>query len=524
MKTNYSTLALPLLLTLAACSSDSNFDFEASQAALAEQNRLTNPPQALFNPDPTAPQIPVPTNLLFQGKTDGTLNFPVAPDDDQTLANPRVALNQMDGFSTTAPISTAMSEPLAQASLILGDTIRVFEVQTERALGPQTNGGLAVTAIDGEVNTPGSIIPQAVEDQLVLLPGFPLNPKTNYLVMLTNGITDVDGMPLQPSLVYGLLKGDVPLTDSDDPTQPSPLEPLRQATNSHLLAAQAFAGIDPETVALSWVFTTQSTRDVLQAVKDLSNPVNLTLEPLAAPSNTAQVGGMGKADIYVGTIELPYYQSAPAGPDPTPALAGFWTNGEGNVVGTLNSANSPDYAPVVTSTQAGPVLMSVPNSTSMSQGVMPEGGWPVTVFQHGITRSRLDLLSIADAMADVGRVVIGIDMPLHGVTDNSSPFHTDQSSFETDAERTFDLDLAVNPPAEGEEPDPNAPAEGPDGLIDDSGQYFYNLLSLPTARDNLRQAIADLFVLGASVGGAQVDGLMLNGGNMSFYGQSLGGI
>lgn len=495
MNTNKTLLVLPVLLALAACSSDSNFDFD--------------PPQALFNPSPFNPVLPLPNSLLFQGSVDGTLNFPIGAGDDQTLANPRVALNQMDGFSTVAPISTAVSEPLAQESLILGDTVRVFEVQTI--------GGLAVSGIDAEVTTPGSIVPRAVGEQLVLLPGVPLKPKTDYLVMLTNGITDAGGNALQGSVIYELLKGSTVLTN------PS-LEPLRQATGSHLAAAQAFAGVAPGTVALSWVFRTQSISDVLQAVKEQSNPGTLNLQPLAAPSNTAQVGGQGKADIYVGTLELPYYQSAPAGPDPTPALTGFWTNQGGNVVGTFNADGNPDYAPVATSTQIVPVIMSVPNGTSMSQGVMPADGWPVTIFQHGITRDRTDLLTIADAMADVGRVVIGIDMPLHGITDASSPFHANQSSSEADGERTFDLDIMVNPLEEGEEPDPNAPASGPDGKIDGSGDYFYNLRSLPTARDNLRQAVADLFVLGASVSGAQVDGLMLNSANMSFYGQSLGGI
>lgn len=509
MNTNFCMLSLPLLLAITACSSDSNFDFEASQAALEEQTRSTSPPQALFSPDPTNPILPLPNNLFFQGSDDGTLNFPIGADDDQTLANPLAALNQMDGFSTVAPISTAMSEPLAQASLRLGDTIRIFEVQTI--------GGLAVAGVDAEVTAPGSILPQAVGEQLVLLPGIPLKPQTDYLVMLTNGITDVDDMPLQASLVYGLLKGDTELTN------PS-LEPLRLATGSHLAAAQAFANVDPSTVALSWVFRTQSIRDVLQAVKDQSNPGTLTLQPLTAPSNTTPLGGSGRANIYVGTLELPYYQSAPNGPDPTPALAGFWQNADNNVVGTFDTAGAPDYTPVATSTQTVPVIMSVPNSTSMSQGVMPAEGWPVTVFQHGITRNRLDVLTIADAMADVGRVVIGIDMPLHGITDSDSPFHASQSETDADMERTFDLDIVVNSPADGEEPDPNAPESGPDGNIDDSGEFFYNLSSLPTARDNLRQAVADLFVLGASIEGAQAEGLILNSGNITFYGQSLGGI
>ena len=76
-------------------------------------------------------------------------------------------------------------------------------------------------------------------------------------------------------------------------------------------------------------------------------------------------------------------------------------------------------------------------------------------------------------------------------------------------ERTFNLDLQD---AEG--------APGPDGEIDASGAFFYNLRNLLNTRDNLRQAIADLWVLSASVGDLQ----QIDGERKAFVGLSLGGI
>ena len=508
MKLHHLLVVAPLVGTLAACSSDSNYDFAASEADRIAQIAAANAPQALFSPDPSAPVLPFPNSLFFTGSLDGTLNIPIAASADQSLSNPSVALNQVDGFSTTSPLVTSVSEALDPASLRIGDTIRIFEVSTVQ--------GIVVTGITGEINNPQLMAAVENNGQLALIPTVPLKPKTDYMVVLTNGITDVDGMALQPSLVYGLLKGDVELTN------PS-FEALRGATGFQLAAAQG-ADVSPASVALTWVFRTQSIREVLQATKDQSAAGVLVLGNSGANTAAEGIGGQGKADIYVGSLAVPYYQTA-VGEDmnPLPALNGFWKNSSDAVVGAIGASQAPEYAPVATGTETIPVLMSVPNATSVSQGNMPANGWPVTIFQHGITRNRTDMLAIADAMADAGRVVIGIDIPLHGLTDNTNPFHADVTPF-GERERTFNIDVAVNPLADGETADANAPTSGSDGKIDNSGTHFYNLLNLANSRDNLRQAVADLFVLSASLGSAQVAGVQLDASNLTFVGHSLGGI
>lgn len=508
MKLHHLLVLAPLVGTLAACSSDSNYDFAASDAARAAQVAADSPPQALFSPDPSAPVLPFPNSLFFTGTLDGTLNIPVAATADQSLSNPSIALNQSDGFSTTSPLVTAVSESLDPASLLIGDTIRIFEVNTAQ--------GIAVTGINGELSNP--LLMAAVENngQLALIPTVPLKPKTDYMVVLTSRITDVDGMPLQPSLIYGLLKGSVVLSN------PS-LEALRGATGSQLAAAQT-VGIDPATVALTWVFKTQSIREVLQAVKDQSAPSALVLGNSGANTGTPGIGGQGKADIYVGALAVPYYQTA-VGEDlnPLPAVNGFWKNASNAVVGAIGGSGAPEYAPVATTTESIPVLMSVPNATSASGGNVPANGWPVTIFQHGITRNRTDMLALADAMADAGRVVIAIDIPMHGLTDAANPFHAANTPF-SERERTFNIDVQVNALAEGETAVEGAAASGPDGKIDDSGANFINLTNLANSRDNFRQGVADLFVLSASVGSAQVEGVQLDASNLTFVGHSLGGI
>ncbi len=518
-------LAPVVALTLAACSSDdSNFDFEASVAAVeavADENRLASPPEALFSPDPANPALPFPTNLFFVRNPadprpeDGLLRIPIAPSADQSLANPQVALNQQNGFSTVAPISTTLSKPVDPDTLRLGDTVRIYEVTNPTE--PAALGGFLRSAIDlngqpREITNPQEIIVTTIGEQIVLLPGVPLKPSTSYLVVLTNGILDMQGQPLQASLTYNLLKGQVALTN------PS-LEGLRQGVNTHLAFLNDPLAVAPENVALSWVFTTQSIRDVLQAVKDNSAASTLVMGPTGTTTNTPPLPGFGFADVYAGTLDLPYFQTA-VGEDgnPLPALSGFWQNAAGQVPGATNAEGVADFTPVKTSDVKVPVLMTLPNTTAAggTGGVMPPDGWPVTIFQHGITGDRTNLLGIADAMANAGRAVIAIDLPMHGLAP-SSPLHASNNPLGP-VERTFDIDAVTVDETTG------AQTPGPDGVVDSSGTHFYNLANLANTRDNLRQAVADLFVLRNSLASAQIEGVMLDTNNLTFVGHSLGAI
>lgn len=513
-----SWLAAPaMVLLIAGCSSDTNYDFEASKAEFAAQVAATSDPQALFNPDPTAPVLPFPNNLFFANSEDGTLNIPISPLADQTLANPQVALNQQDGFSTTSPIVTSVSEALDQATLRLGETVRVFEVNTlalpvEGTTPAQRAGARsAITSSIVELTDATKLSVVESNNQLILIPREPLKPSTSYMVVLTDGIQDNQGNAMQRSLIYGLLQGDVPLENES-------LEALRGIVGSHSAVLTTQLGINTDNVVLTWVFTTQSTRDVLQAVKDNSTPSSLVLVATGVNTQQADERLQGKADVFIGSLDLPYYLTA-VGDDnnPLPALNGFWKNAADNIPGATDSNDIPDYAPVETTRVNVPVLMSVPNTNSAGGGDMPGNGWPVTVFQHGITGDRSNMLAIADAMADAGRAVIAIDMPMHGLTDATSLIHADNNALGT-TERTFGIDVVT------EDAETGSSVPGADGVTDSSGRHFYNLANLANTRDNIRQAIADLFVLTENLATATNADIRLDASNLTFIGHSLGAI
>ncbi len=491
-------IALPAIFLLHACSGDSNHDFQPGKDAQSAAVAAAADSQALFDPTGTPALLPFPSTLVYTGTEDGTINIPVA--DPTAIADPQVALNQMDGFSPISPIVTPMNRALDQASLQVGTTIHVLEVEASIAQG------FAPTGVVGPLSA-AQMVAVATPGNLVLQPTAPLRPNATYLVLLTNGITDAEGASLARSLTYSLLAGPTDLTD------PSTAG-LQAVTRAHLAVADNI-GVGSDNVVLSWTFNVQSIRETLQAVKDNSVAQTFVAAQLGgATTQTLNPAAAGKADMWIGTLDLPYYQTAPGDNGAADALGGFWTGPQGSFL----TANNP--MPEQTSVQTVPVLISVPNAASAVGATMPGAGWPVAIFQHGITQDRTNMLAIADAMADAGFAVVAIDMPMHGITVAENPLNANVTAFPNDVERHFGIDVQNNE---------NPLDFSPDNVIDSSGAHFYQLTNLPNSRDNLRQAVADLFILSASLGGVlqanpEDPAIAFDTSRKAFIGHSLGGI
>lgn len=497
MNIKHLLFAIPAILALQACSEDNNQNFQDSidaQAAEVLANTASNPP---FDPTGSPPVLPFPTTLFFTGATDGTVNLPAA--DPDNIADPQVALNQLDGFSTTSPITTPMVRALDPESIVIGSSVVVLEVVAISGLG------FAPTAVISNLG-PDEITAVSTDDSLILQPLQPLNQNATYLVLLTNELTDLAGNALEASLTYRLLAGDIDLTASDAQAQ------LQTLIRTHLSVGES-AGVASDSVVLSWTFNTQSIRNTLQAVKDASTAQTFLATPSGATTSTFSPAATGHADVWIGTLDIPFYQTAGSAEDPGAALNNFWTADDGGFLTRLNPM------PAMTGIETIPVLMSIPNADSDAGGVMPDAGWPVVIFQHGITQDRTNLIAVADALADVGYAAVAIDMPMHGIVDDV-PINASNTTFPTDTERHFNIDVANNE---------DATDQNPDGRIDSSGTHFYQLGNLPNSRDNLRQAVADLFTLSdslGSVGAATEDtpAIAFDTSRKAYVGHSLGGI
>ena len=515
-------------LFLAGCSDSTNYDFDKS--VVDAQTGFDNANlKAIF--DPRESKIPPTNDLLFVSaetglSKDGTLQIPVDGENDpQKLV--KDALNQLDGFSTSAPVTAAFSGSLDTDSLKLGSAIRVFEVT--RGVDQQING------IARELASPEDLVATAVgqnQTTLALVPTHPLKPKTTYLVVLTDAIKGQAGAAAKADTLYGLTKGEGPLTGDL-----AALEPLRQAVNGFERLA-AGAGIAKDSIVLSWSFTTQSIGDVLEDVftkavasriqtipalnTAVDPPVQLTTKNFLDPEGT-NPAITGKADVFLGAMSVPYYLNAGTpGEQNSAPRSGSWKGAGGSALTRFNTT------PVKTTDLTIPVLITVPNAASAKGATPPEGGFPVVIFQHGITSKRTALLPIANALADAGFAAVAIDLALHGVDPNgpAALIHAGNTPFPDDVELTFDMDFRDNIT--------QAPLDDGDGKADDSGSYFINLPSLLTSRDNVRQSVADLIVLRKSLGNIAsfplpetlpaIDLPALNANEVSFVGHSLGGI
>lgn len=479
------------LLGLGACSDSSDYDFNASANSSA-----TGSGSAVARFDPRSGVIPQTNDLLLAGSQDGTLNIPTASitsSGQLALVN---ALNTLDGFGLTAPITAAFGNALDVASVKIGSSVRVFEVSKDASTQAITGVVRELGATEMLATATGSN-----SDTLALVPLRPLKESASYLVVLTNALKGADGKAAASDSAYLLAKGSTPLSG-----EYAVLEPLRQLVNNQETVA-ASQGVNAASIVLSWSFTTLSVTPVLDAVKAQAQAEPMQVSPSVGTTNTFLSDLSGKADVHIGTLQVPYYLTAPSAANPTAPLTTFWKGAAGSFLSRYNPT------PVATSTQTIPVLMTVPNASSVAGATPPAAGWPVVIYQHGVTRSREDLLVLADTLADAGYVGVAIDLPLHGVTSATDPLRADQNAaFANDVERTFNLDVMNE----------STGAAGPDGMLDSSGRHFINLTSLLTSRDNIRQGISDLLVLRKSLGNTSP--VPLDTSKVGFVGYSLGGI
>ena len=503
---------------------------------------------------PSLGTIPLPNDLLFKDTVDATLNFPDASDPaQQPLFD---ALNSLDGFSTTAPLSFAFEDAVDNATVVAGSTVRVFEVDTAVSGTTGLKIGTPVVDVIAELSSPAEYVvaPTATAGAFAIVPTQPLKPATAYMVVVTNGITDVASDPVTYSSEYGLAR--VLASEIQYPAD-HPFFALQVLVNAMEAVASTDTDVAPaiaaDDIVVSFQFTTQGIGDVLGTTQLVAQGLESAVlagigaafpghpagtdaaantVPTATINTTTLVvptpGGFG--DLYTGELTLPYYLTAAANATPgtvvtdAAPLTEFWHARYTFPFGIDTEANVSRYnpLPLMSAAEVVPMLISLPNV-----GVKPAGGWPVVIYQHGITSDRSSMLAIADKLAVAGYACVAIDLPLHGITEvgNDPLGGLLFAGYQDGAvrERTFGLDNVTQVGSA-------TTGVTPDGNPDTSGAHYINLTSLRTQRDNLRQAAADLFALRAVIdGGLDIDGDLgadvdLDTANTHFLGMSLGAI
>ena len=486
--------------------------------------------------------LPYPTDLLLNGSTDGTVNAPLLAVTPNT-----VSVNALDGFGVNGEITVRFSEAIDPATLASPGAVTVLETQmltittgtsiarvpiaVRRPLMPGVDytaalssavdaGGqvLSITPLKPLTPSTGGVTFDPAHPPAGLPPGALDASGVGYLVILTAAIHATDGTPAQADTDFGKIvaaltptlatatpsAGCATLTDAT-------LQAVCSSTTPQLQIAVG-AGIPLPAVTLTFSFTTESVRDSLvamaTAVENATTPAPIGVQGLSngaggilTTKNILDPGGtnpflIGNADVYEGTITLPYYLTTPAdatAADPAPPLTGQWLSAAPVtlVAGQAGSNFITRYNPLPAKTHSVtiPILMTFPNATS---GIpKPANGWPVAIFVHGVTRNRADALAIAESYARAGIAVAAIDLPLHGITpaDPAAGLRIPNVM-----ERTFDVDYVNNatdvPPG--------------DGTIDSSGANYIQVASPITSRDNTREAIIDELTLAKALPSAVV--------------------
>ena len=190
------------------------------EASSEDLSNLFDPPAAdtvIANYDPLSGILPFPTNLIFSGTTDGSLNAPVVDPND--YGDPAVAMNTMDGYSGIASAYTSFSGTLDESTVIAGDTVRVFQVNLEGFFLNASSVVRELVAPDPIFGIPGEyvvqVIPQAdldangvatgrTYDTIAVVPTLPLAPGTSYVVVVTTDLLDVNGRQVQRDLIYNI--------------------------------------------------------------------------------------------------------------------------------------------------------------------------------------------------------------------------------------------------------------------------------------------------------------------------------
>jgi pimeloyl-ACP methyl ester carboxylesterase len=230
-------------------------------------------------------ELPLANDFLFainsqladgQPGKDGTANTA------DTSPPVTTALNKLDGFSTTAAHYINFNAALNGDSVIAGQTVFLIKLKNgedNAAIDPVdlasivANGGASPVDSEQLIDGQGQPLYEAnyvtldegATHAIQILPKTPLDPKTKYIIALTDSIKDTAGNSVGRSAEYDLLSGDLELASSALLPARDAVQAWEAIAGGFLEAATAEA-VKQENVVLSYAFTTTGTTDVLHAM------------------------------------------------------------------------------------------------------------------------------------------------------------------------------------------------------------------------------------------------------------------
>ena len=274
---------------LAGCNTGGDYSVDTSAVTAGSTGSTPSRIAPIFSAG--SANLPVAIDLLFAdaSATDGTANT------SDTTPPVTTAINKLDGFSTSAATYIKFNGALDSDTVVAGQTVFLVKLKNSEdnaaidALDIASiiaNGGSSPFASVQPVPTSGYVAKYVTLDDgathaIQILPKTPLDPKTKYLVVLTDGLESASGIDVGPSAEYDLVSGDLEL--------PAPtLQPVRDAVQGWESLAGAFlngatqGSVTQDNIILSYAFTTTGTTDVLHAMAAPGTFVKTQITSVAA--------------------------------------------------------------------------------------------------------------------------------------------------------------------------------------------------------------------------------------------------
>jgi pimeloyl-ACP methyl ester carboxylesterase len=429
--------------------------------------------------------------------------------------NDVAVLDRLDGFNLQPRLSIPFTGPIDLAT-VSSETVFLFKLGCLTSICP----GGSFVGINQVVWDPATNTLYAESDQL-------LDQDARYLLVVTDGVHDTSGDPIDSSQFRKFLNYGQTKDDADKAYRAGLLQALEQ-----LEAAPG--GVPTDQVAAASLFTTESATALLEKIR------GQLAQTTPAPAGFL-LGSNGERTVFplasVSSIAFTRQVKAdPTQPDsfdtPIPAqLDAKGLNVVPGAVGTIafGSYRSPDYETAAGVIPAVGTLTGTPAVQSTNEvyfnlflpaGPAPAGGWPVVIAGHGNGGNKNTgnaPVRIAAKLAQHGLATIEINAVGHGGGPDGTLTVTNKDGTTITlpaggrgVDTNGDGDINANPFGEGL----LTAMQGPDAIVFD--------------RDGLRQTVVDLMQLVREIQvGVDVDGDSipdLNPAHIYYFGNSMGGL
>ncbi|PQJ63696.1 lipase [Vibrio chagasii] len=573
MKKLFNVSLLASAMFLAGCGDDSSSS-GASTAIQYEQyiqDSLAQATSIKFQLTGADVAVPLPSFALMD-TTDGTLGLPTSGDD--SLTNPIAAMNTMDGWSTSMPIIMDFEGAgLADGAATGG----VYLLKLSGSLTSETTPSVTkVLTLGNDFEVESS----SATDTFTIEFKDSLDASSEYVLALSNELTDVNGDPVGMSASYAALKSSAVIYTEGSLAQ---AQQVTQGVEKIFAGATAAGAInlDTENIIYSTWFTTESVGDTLFATKGATatglaatnlngvwkgsanpNSVDLTaaytmqfgstelfttalandtdFDKYVAGGDATTIatlkgainglyGGTDNVDVTQGFVQLPYYletntsewnsQPFESG---MPSLAKV-SNALSDASEQANMAAQLVAAGIDTSvlaTDQTEQLKLVGLNLTLADGSPLDSERVITKYSpvpQVKSLESVEFLLFTPNGADPTDVVIY----QHGITSAKENAY----AFAYNLARAGVAVIAIDLPIHGTRSLDDTRSANADVLA------YLNLANLPVARDNVRQSALDVMGLRASLTASLQAGLLassplkaFDGSQVKFLGHSLGGI